>query len=228
MTAPTSNNPDIVTDRIISTPKGDVHLLIDRNDMLEYSNRYYDKLRMGRGIPFDLGTISSNDPMKIYMATHMPWATPMEVIATVNGYYEKLDSDARRMSYILAWTRHTHIPKSLQPEPYEPDASRDEWDTTDLPEIAINLLNPIERRLKQIMDMIASNQDTATEFFQIMQTMYIEAERRNRQQDEDGFQSGRSSGSVSAQAIPDGLESETSGDTTSLASVPKRAGNSKR
>ena len=184
----TENAVTVIYDKTFETPKGSLRLYVDVFDLVDSISNYSEKLMLSRGIPFDLENLSPTDPMLIQASQILSWVDdPAKVLQLTKSHYERLASRVKTDAAILASTKKN--PAYLfEPEPYPERETTEEWDV-DLPEPVRNLRNPLERRLKQIFDILASSPSVMTEFYATMQTIYVEVERRARAlgTDADGF-----------------------------------------
>lgn len=216
----------VMVDKTIMTPKGEVRIYLDAETMRENVDNYYDKLRSARRIPFDLSDMSPLDPAIVEASAKYDYMEPAQVLETVRQHYEVIGRKALKDAWIIAATKET---KNLrfEPDPYAPpEAPTDDWDIH-LSEPEINLLNPVERRLKQIMDMFTA-QDDPTIVIELQNTFTqfgIMMERRLREVDEDGFPSGRSDRNLSPQTRTVSLVKATPKRRPGVAGLPGGDGN---
>lgn len=181
------NNPAVLLDKTFKTPKGDLRLYLDIFEMQEGIEKYTEKLMLARKLAFDVDNLSPADPKVIEASQVFTWIEdPKEIVDLARNYYRRQIAKARSHAAILEATRRNPAFK-FDPEPYPPQEIED-WDV-DMSEPEYNLLNPLERRLKQVFDVIASSAIVMAEFYATMETVYVEAERRARaaNTDADGF-----------------------------------------
>lgn len=208
MTQQTQQAP--LVDKTIKTDKGPVRIIFPFNfgKMMEDLDYYQDMFMMARGLPFDMESFGTSDPMVLYASNTMPWIEQKEdVIRIVRQHYEKLIQRARRDAAIVAVTAETPD-FEFEPEPYpSQDKKRRTWGMS-LPDPELNLMNPLEKRLKQIYDALETNVAGAREFQGEFETLLVEIERRSRalQADENGFPNGNSDNDVHKEAEPDSKE----------------------
>ena len=189
----------VLYDETFETAKGSVRVTVDFSRILDDVQGYTDKLMLARRIPFDTQNLSPADPMVIIASAGMPWITDsMEVVDAARLHYDLHANKARMDAVVLAATR-TNPPYQFDPDPYPANDKTDEWDFA-LPEPTKNLLNPIERRLKQIYDVLTSDAEAVAKFYAAMQTVFVEAQRRQQATDADGFRAGRSGRAVPKKA----------------------------
>lgn len=199
MTQQQAAQSSLLYDETFETPKGSVRVAVDFSRILDDVQGYTDKLMLARSIPFDTDNLSPADPMVIIASAGMPWITDsMEVVNTARRHYDLHAGKARMDAVVLASTR-LNPAYAFDPDPYPEIEQGDEWDFS-LPEPKKNLLNPVERRLKQIYDILTSDAEVVARFYAAMQTVFVEAQRRQQATDADGFRAGRSGGAVPKKA----------------------------
>ena len=201
MTQQQAAQSTVLYDETFETEKGSVRVVVDFSVILDDVQNYTDKLMVARRIPFDTQNLSPADPMVIIASAGMPWITDsMEVVDMARRHYDLHANKARMDAVVLASTR-SNTAYHFDPDPYPVTQAADDWDFS-LPEPNKNLLNPVERRLKQIYDVLTSDAETVAKFYAAMQTVFVEAQRRQQATDADGFRAGRSGGSVPKKAKP--------------------------
>lgn len=184
----------IIVNEVLEASKGTLVVVVDAKTILDDIQRYKDKLMQARGIPFDIEDLVPTDGIVGVASRQMSWASPSEVIKAVRQHYQKLESIAKNDAAVLAITKTSKL--SFDPEPYPVrEESAEEWDT-DLPDPVRNLSNPVERRYKQVIEVIGSDIPVATRFWSIMETLAVLAERESRRIDEDGFRIERTGGDL--------------------------------
>lgn len=198
----TSAKPNtLLVDDVIETSKGNLVVKIDFANIQADVERYKDRFMLARGIPFSYMNLSAAaDPLVILASQQMQWTENNdEIIHAVRQHYARLEAQANNDAAIIAMTLATPD-MNWEPEPYEekPMNSRS-WDVN-LPDPVINLRHPLERRLKQIIDMISSDASVGMRFGALLESIFIEAERRSRSIEAvSGFQSGSVNGPVLAE-----------------------------
>lgn len=212
----------VLIDKVIETSKGELRILIDYEFFLTDLEKYSDRLRIARAIPFDLDNISPSDPAIMAASKIMDWTDDtVAIVESVKRHYAGLDAQARKDAMVLAATRKNSI-FEFEPKPYDPvRVQEEEWEVS-LPVSERNLNDPIERRLKQIFDLLSESQDTFRSFYQMMQTVFIQAERKARQAktDEDGFHPGRSGGTVHPKVISGRVQSKARNERPGVVGLP--------
>lgn len=190
----------LLLDQKFETELGEIVIHVFADELMGDISRYQDMLRTARGIPFDLSTVSSADPLALLASQNMDWATPEEIVEATRQHYEKLVNDARNHAILLALTKKT--PKyTFVPEPWVEEPIGEDWEFS-LPTPVLNLNNPLERRLRQITMMMDSSVEVRLELAKAMNVMFVEAERRSRELDDDGFRTGGIARSVPSQIVP--------------------------
>jgi len=134
------------------TPEGTFTLSLNRHDGIETLTKYQQKLMQIRGIPLDTTNIDPRNPMLEVIKNRMPFLNKHERLDYLRGYYQNLESEARQAAAMLAVFADQSNVLSLDPEPYKSTSLPGLED--DLPEPPKNLNHPLERRLKQIVDLL--------------------------------------------------------------------------
>lgn len=208
----------VFSEQVIESPKGNFKISVDFRRVMRDVEHYSGHLHRSRRIPFNLDTISPGDPMYVIASNRMHWTNDREeIVAAVRSYYEEQQHRIQLDASVLAVARDNRK-FDFEPEPYSEDPEyNEEWDFT-LPEPIRNLDHPIEKRLKQLYDMVNSSLDARNKFNLAMNTIFVEVERRltEQEQDEEGFQPRRASGFVHAEVLPPDGEPGTSNSVASV------------
>lgn len=217
-------NEAILLDKTFQTPKGEIRVLVDLSRITSDIETYADKLMQARGIPFDIQASLPSDPLVPLASKLMPWIEDAnQILEMVSRHYEYHKSKARSDAGIIAFTKIN--PKfKFDPSPYPDPEPEEDWDTQSLPDPVRNLNHPVERRLKQIMDVISSDISVGMQFYQAAETLYVEVERRSRKVDEDGFQPGRSGGDLSEKVVSGSVVKKAASRGSRLGIVSGRDG----
>lgn len=148
-----------IIDQIIDAPEGmspsKLHLLFDKKTR-GYAEQYTTALQIARGIPFNPQAIPVTDPMVLVIANVYRITDGQQAINQAIQHYQKWMMDATKHGWMLALLSDNDFRN-------EPTA----WDAPEppppgipvVPEPKPNLLNPTERRLKQIIDYLSIDQD---------------------------------------------------------------------
>lgn len=148
------------------TPKTDgfpeiLHVLFDRN-AVEYSEQYRDALYVSRGLPFSVDEVGPTDIMTILVANTMGAKGALssnDAVRRAQGHYKRwidaADKDAWTLA-ILYDNTFTHQPTSY-PEPAKPPPG-----IAAVPEPKRDLKDPVEFRLKQIVDLFNVSREFRT------------------------------------------------------------------
>lgn len=192
------------------TEKGPINVVVDISRVLEDIQNYIDKLKLSRGIPYDLANLAPTDPAVMAVIAAMPWLKddPERIYQTARSQYELQVEKIKTDAAILATTRTSPI-FMFDPDPYpeESDSAEDAWDFK-LKEPVRNLANPLERRIKQIMDALSTDIKHVVAFESAMRNVFVLAQTGGVKVDEDGFRSGQPSGDVLAKAKSRGRKPE--------------------
>lgn len=191
-------NQDVpLFDELIGTDENGVRLTA-YVDVQETINDYQRKLQSARGIPFDRINLTPLDPLIQYVAdtpevSSMPEKTDRErqaksrlVYDTIQDYYNRQAESCQRDAVILALTLDNEFKN--EPEAYpEGRKNRVRPGIIDMPIIIPNLFNPVERRLKQALDKLASIPGGIDEIAEHMQLLSIKMRLWAAETDKDGF-----------------------------------------
>lgn len=219
--------PTVLLDKIFETELGALRILVDFEYVLEDISKYTDRLIMARNLPFDVDNLSPADPMLVTASQLMSWNTDAnQVFIAVKQHYENLLKRAQSDATVLAMTKTNKF--EFEPQPYPPESeSAGDWDIS-LPNPVRNLNNPIEKRLKQVYDMITSDSSVQHEFLNALNVIVIEADRRSQKVDDDGFQSRRINGTSSKKNGSHRLQPKVSSEPSGLASLSGGDGDSQQ
>src|SRR5690348_11695776 len=141
-------------DKYVTTPEGmkpeKLHILFDKKTRT-HVDQYHTALLVARNIPFNVHTITVSDPLVLVTANVFRIKDGETARRQAMQYYEKWTNDALKH----AWTMAVLTDNDFDFEPVD-------WDDDPppppgvpiVPEPKLNLNNPTERRLKQIVDLI--------------------------------------------------------------------------
>lgn len=146
-----------IIDRIIDAPEGLVpsklHVLFDKKTR-GYADQYETALQVARNIPFDSSKLSVTDPLVMIVANVFRITDGQQALVQAQQYYNKWALDAKKHGWMLALLADNDFVG--EPEPYPaPDAPPPGIPI--IPEPKYNILNPTERRLKQMIDYLDSD-----------------------------------------------------------------------
>lgn len=150
-----------LVDKKLKAPDGtELHILLDA-DFKKNAERYQNALMVSRNIPFDRSTLTIMDWVAIVYSKQLEIQIPddkaraQRAIQMAAATYDRWEEKAKQEAWTLAMLTKNKF--STPPEPYE-DESDDDLPGL-MPELnpQRDLGNPIEYRLKQILDYI--NQD---------------------------------------------------------------------
>lgn len=154
-----------------------IRMVIDIENFIQDSELYQRQLMLSRGIPQQPSSFQTNDPnIKIAMDyyKHIKDKKKMEssVVSAVEQHYERLIEKMHALGGMLAATKYSVIEKT--PEPYDDD---DEGSflpgVVNLPEPIPDLDNPVEYRLKQILDVLIEHPEGFRRFQEIFRTARV-------------------------------------------------------
>lgn len=186
-------NP-VVMDEVLERGDGKtIRLVFDLSKIQEDAGQYAKRLMFSRKIPLDTNTIAPTDPMIRVIQEAMPWEDKRNIIPTVRNYYDDKSSDAYRDAIMLAICASKENVFTEPPQPYT-DASDTLPGIDALPEVVRNLTNPVEARLKQIMDFFSDDISAFQRFSQIFEDAILKTNAligKAEKTDQNGFQSKR-------------------------------------
>lgn len=152
MKTPVSEQSNYLFYEQVETPEGTFTLSLSRDDGLDTLTKYQQKLMQVRGIPLDTTNIDPRNPVLEIIKKQMPFLNKTERVDYLRGYYQNLEADARQAAAMLAVFADQSNVMTRDPEPYKNTTLPGLED--DLPEPPKNLNHPLERRLKQIVDLL--------------------------------------------------------------------------
>lgn len=170
-------------------------LIVDiTSDMNSIIEKFSDELEISRGIPRDIQNLHPLDPMvmlTIKKAAYIKDATARTNTAVdmARRHYYKLKEETARDALLMAIARKT--PRlDFVPKPYEKDDEDEELFPgfgEPLPKLRRNMENPIEIRLKQLMDLMEADPVAMLEVLQNMNRLALVWESEVEEKDPDGF-----------------------------------------
>ena len=191
------------------TAKGIVRVVLDVTRIQKDLDDITTKLMQARGIPMDQENLSQVDPLVRFVVTSMPWIPPDKVMWTASERYITLAKEASNHAALIATTRTSDREIFTgDPEPWPKETNEDfgiEGDVS-FPEVEYNILHPVERRLKQLVDVLATIPEAMYAIGQATNTALIAAQRGSPEVDEDGFQPKLASKPVRGKAVPPSVE----------------------
>lgn len=171
---------------VVKSKEGDFILSAKKN-VLEIARMYRDKLMLLRNIPLDIENISPRDPHIKYIEKNMPWLkTVKQKVDYLRGYYTIAQRDAWEDAIVLSMFTDPSNEFKNDPSPYKHEAAGIPGleEDADIPKPVKNLQAPIEKRLKQIIDIIDRNEKA---FEPVMERINDTVSKFNDEEsDEDG------------------------------------------
>jgi hypothetical protein len=193
------NTSTVIIDRELQHPEnpevtlrftGDLEFLL--SDVEDYAA----KLREGRRIPQNTDTIMPDDWIleaieSLPEIQKLPKITRTEatarnktILELARSYYTQQERVVMSDALILALTIDNDLTE--EPSPYEKSKMRARPGLPTLPEIQRDLTNPVERRLKQVMDRLLQIPGALGQVRDMTDTLTVEM-RSLMQRDRDGF-----------------------------------------
>jgi hypothetical protein len=182
-----AKNTDEIFHEELETSEGTMVVSANRRTILQNIESYHQKLLHSRGVPMNLETINPKDP-RLTVVAKLPWLkSPRDQKAYLTNYYEVEHTKAQREAALLAMFANQQNVLTFEPAPYPLDAVLPGMED-ELPSIRRNLAIPLERRLKQIMDLI-EDPEVYARVMAMMERIVASIEGGgDTETDEDGFQ----------------------------------------
>lgn len=179
----------ILYDQKFETELGTIFVKIDLRNIMYLVSDYQAKLMQARRIPMNQEAISPADPLVKFVTEHMTWVPETDVIWTASQRYAELANQAYGHAAVLAITAVPENNWEFDPAPYEQEAKGYMIPgDVEFPEITYNLRHPLERRLKQLMDMMETNLLVRRQIEETMTNTLIIVQRKlAAETDQDGF-----------------------------------------
>lgn len=165
---------DLVYEQEFPVGEHTLRFTIHRSKIQKRIEKYFSALRKSRGIPFNLEQVSPNwkayrmayDRLEYMLAANPNSPALQEQHAQLAAqeaisYYQQLSEDAYREAVMLAMSAESKL-DGFEPEPYSQVDDDDEdlpglEQTVTFPSVVRDLNDPLEYRLKQILDLLAQS-----------------------------------------------------------------------
>lgn len=171
-----------------------------------YQEQYADQLHLSRNVPFNVNALTVADVLVVYFLQkpHIRSAEQPATIAMMAARqtYEQWANDIQQESWVMALLAHNEF--QTDPTPYEDDDVAPGLEKPIKP--TRNLLNPVERRLKQIYDLLGADAAFSVEVQNAINAAFAEVltrEGRDEIDPETGFQLSGTGGDTPKEAKPD-------------------------
>jgi len=183
-------------DRVIGEGKKSIRLQIFADEVTEVVNDYHRKLLRVRGVPQDIVNVPPTDVV-LQWVLQQPEIREIEddqdkaeyVLAEVQDFYEKVSQRTMADATILAMVQNNEFTEPPLPYPEEEALARPGMMA--MPNIIINLKIPLEKRLKQALDLLSSIEGAMSVVTSEMRTMNVRAAMyADKHIDKDGFRTG--------------------------------------
>ncbi len=204
-------------DKYVTTPEGmkpeKLHIFFDKKTRT-HVDQYQTALLVARNIPFNIQTITVSDPLVLVTANVFRIKDGEQARRQAMQYYEKWTNDALKH----AWTMAVLTDNEFEGEPMD-------WDDDPMPppgvpiipEPKLNLQNPTERRLKQIVDLIDQSRELQLEVQTAVNNALVELVNDDEDVDPDektGFQ---------PEPTDSGVHDEVSSDNNNHRTRPRKS-----
>lgn len=188
-----------VVDVTIDTPEGayppKIRLLLNRN-VIKMAEQYKDALFVSRHIPFNMNAIPISDPIAMIVGTQYH-ISGNEAVMQAQNWYSEWAAEAEREAYTLAMLADPMNVFTNEPLPYPPQENPPPG-IPFIPKPQRNLSIPVERRLKQIIDILNLDPMFESKVMSAINNAFLEAARL-AVTDAAGFRSGSTDSDVPAQ-----------------------------
>lgn len=205
-------NEFVLVDKIVEVGKHKVHLYGSVEDLSEIIQAYQNALLDARGVPLQAaGYDQSSDPYVTWLIHNRrdiyvdPFTGedypdgPQRIHRAVVRYYERVHNDAFTDAGILAVCAKT--PQlDFDPKPYEKEESPTLPGLVKEPEIRKNIAHPVERRLKQLLDLLEEDPAVFFEASRVFSTIALNLRMRLEGRTSEGFQPEPTDGSANKKA----------------------------
>lgn len=193
------DNMTLIIDRVIGDDENPIIVRADLRYLMTDQQDYFAKLLESRRLPRDPDSIAPDDPLipivlKLPHIAAMPDKTRAEqdaksraVLSELATHYNKHIRQAESDAIMLAITMENEFVDP--PTPYEDSmpTNRKRPGLVDLPEPKRDLNNPVEARLKQLLDALAKSPRALQQLQEATTFMAIDINRRLQMTDRDGF-----------------------------------------
>lgn len=189
-TAVTKETPQALFDVSVDAPKDSgiekVRILADAQSV-EYITQYQDALYVSRGIPFDIDSISIGNPLALIIANQNKEKAMkgVEALRRAKSWYNSWADEARKEAVILGLLADNEFTK--EPTPYVERKTAPGIQVIPTPTYDIN--DPVEYRLKQIKDVLASDVDFQVRLMTQISNAIGSLAQMSGDTDDAGFQS---------------------------------------
>lgn len=196
--APVSDKLSVIIDTTLGT--GDLTLRVfgDLEVLMGDIDEYRAKLLDARGVPQDGANIMPDNPVfdiveALPEVKKMPQKNRAEIAArneyimdVVRKYFARLTAEAQNSAIMLALTADDTT-LNEDPEPYVIEIPRQRPGLITLPPVRKNLADPVERRLKQVVDRIVKIPGALGVLNNAIEMMSVDLRRKAQLRDRDGF-----------------------------------------
>lgn len=182
----TASINSVLYDKVWEFPKGKIRLTIDLKNVLERMERYKDQLVYSRDLPFNPDSIDIGDPLVQWIAENMSWIASDKVKPTAISHYHKMHNSTETDAFILAVTVDNTLENA--PLPYDEEPNKEEIPgIVTMPTYKRNVEHPVEARLKQVMDIMASDLGNAMKLMTTLESAMVRIKQMGAKSDPDGF-----------------------------------------
>lgn len=153
----------VVIDDVISLPDGrSLRMTFDLAKTLQKAALYVDDLLDVRRIPYDINNLPARDPILMYLTQQYSdrlkskRMVPEDILAKAVKYYQRAMAEVQKDAYMIAmFAAPENLEILSEPAlPYDPPTEESDPLVLQMPVITKDLDEPIERRLKRLMDIL--------------------------------------------------------------------------
>lgn len=176
-----------------------LRIYVDIGDILSNINDYKDALRDARSIPYDLENPSPSDPVIRWLVeAYEGNISDEEVLRRMRSHYEKKLEEVHHNATLLALVAHEDNVFVNEPAPYPASDKKSLPGIRAIPEPPINLNEPVERRLKQALDILMRNPVVMGEVRSIISALVVRLNKiaAGFEVDPQGFRPTQADGAV--------------------------------
>lgn len=158
-----------------------VYVRVFAETILSLYESYFKALRRARSLPTDTTSLPGRDPIREFYVNQYRSRNEKpdeaEILELVRDFYNNELREVQNFAFLLSFfdVRENNEVFTEEPEPYAAEEPVSAFLDPE-PTLPIDLNNKVERRLKQILDTVAENQEILAYIQEITQTIAIRAE----------------------------------------------------
>lgn len=185
-------------DEHVETPEGimprQLHIYWGQ-ETKDYAEQYVTALHVARGVPFNLHAIQISDPLVMILSNQLGITDGSEAIRQASMYYENWTNEILTHAWMLAFLADNVF--TNEPTPYDPPKAAPGVPIAPAPRY--NLSNPVERRLKQALDIMNTSLEFQSQVMRRINNAIAQVfQQGDEETDQNGFQPVADSGNGNA------------------------------